>query len=225
MICWKNIRNKFFSGSSAGWTAIFTCVLAIFTGVLVVFTCKLASVADRADKNFVSTQRAFVNFDGIIDKKVMTADGKSIKAINFFISWMNSGTTPTRTATSQVNMQVWRSELPKGFDFADLPGIKRKAFVFGPKATFFQKIEIPIDIIKDIREGKSHLYFWGELVYQDIFPGTPQRLTEFCVELTDMVSTKPDVTDPSAEFAWAPTPCGKHYCYDEDCPDYKSRIK
>jgi hypothetical protein len=91
--------------------------------------------------------------------------------------------------------------LPKGFDFADLGTVEKNAAVIGPKATVFQTVGVTIDNIKDVREGKSHLYFWGWLVYQDIFPGTPHRLTEFCAEVTNLVSTKPDVTDPSAEFS------------------------
>lgn len=112
--------DKYVSGKSAAWTAIFTGVLVVFTGIL-------ALVAFRANQNFVITQRAFVNFNNITGTKVLTADGKNIKGINFLVSWTNSGTTPTNKAISQVNVQPWQSELPKGFDFADLATVERIA--------------------------------------------------------------------------------------------------
>ena len=210
-----NIWDKYVLGKSAGWTAI---LIMVFTGIL-------AWVAYKANENSVTTQRAFVNFNGITGMKVMRADSKGLAGINFFVNWTNSGTTPTKTATGQVNIQSWRSELPKGFNYADLATVEKRAFVIGPKATVSQLVGVTIDDIKDVREGKSHLYLWGWLAYHDIFPGTPNRLTEFCVEITNLVSTKPDVTDPSAEFTYILVPCGKHNCYDEDCPDYKSRTK
>ena len=78
---------------------------------------------------------------------------------------------------------------------------------------------------------------------------TPDRLTEFCVELTHltvtMLSPTPQATDKkdiqkntggSAEtvnpespnailagFQWQE--CPTHNCYDEDCKDYAERVK
>ena len=210
-----DIWNRFFSGKSAGWTAAFSGVLVIFTGALVVVT-------HRANENSVVTQRAYVNFNTIIPQTVKSDDGKTLKGINFFVSWTNSGTTPTKTASSQVYMRALRSELPKGFDLADLLPIKRNATVVGPKASVFEALRAPINDIRDVNEGKSHLYFWGWFAYRDIFPSTPQRLTEFCVELTNLKSTKPDITDLSTEFNFNLVPCGRHDCYDEDCADYKA---
>jgi hypothetical protein len=94
-----NSWNNYVSGKSAGWTAL-------FTGVLVVFTAILAWVAYKANENSVITQRAFVNFNTIAGTKAMTADGKSVQGINFLVSWTNSGTTPTKRATSVLSVTV-----------------------------------------------------------------------------------------------------------------------
>jgi len=219
------IWDKYVSGKAADWTAIFTGLLAIFTIVLVVYTAKLSCIASEANKISVATQRAFVNFLTIMPMKAMSPDGKRVEGINFFVNWTNSGTTPTRTAFSNVNIQPWRSGLPKGFDYADVKEVEKRAYVFGPKATLAQLVGITIEEAKDVREGKSHLYCWGSTVYKDFFPETPDRLTEFCEEIT-ILSVKPDdITDASAALNLIIVPCEQHNCYDEDCRDYKSQIK
>ena len=63
--------------------------------------------------------------------------------------------------------------------------------MIGPKTNIvIQAIEFPetaIDILDDI--AKIYLrdiykvYMWGEAKYIDIFDGTPQHTTRFCVEL------------------------------------------
>ena len=72
---------------------------------------------------------------------------------------------------------------------------------------------------------KSHLFIWGWVTYKDIFVGTPTHLSEFCVELASMKATKPDVSDPTADLTWLTATCKTHNCYDQDCSDYKERIK
>ena len=71
-----------------------------------------------------------------------------------------------------------------------------------------------------------HLYFWGWMAYRDVFPGTPIRLTEYCVELANVTATGEEHTSPSTNFNWTTQPCPvAHNCYDEYCPDYEERIQ
>jgi len=69
----------------------------------------------------------------------------------------------------------------------------------------------------------SHLYVWGWLSYHDVFAGTPTRLSEFCDEITNIRSSKPDMTDPTSQITWNLSLCPVRNCSDEECSDYKEK--
>jgi hypothetical protein len=81
------------------------------------------------------------------------------------------------------------------------------------------------DLIK-VQKKELRLFFYGVMVYKDIFDGTPIRVTEYCREIVNVTSTKSDLTDPSGGIGWSVVSCFPgHDCYDEDCPDYREQIK
>lgn len=212
------IWEKLFVGKSTAWTALFTCAL-------VVVTILLFSIHRMTNQISMITQRAFINFLGIEGMKVVDDQSKKVIALQFLVAWGNSGTTPTKNAVGQCNIQLWPAELPKGFAFGDLAKLEKRPLVIGPKATVRAPLLVSIDVLNHVRQKKSHLYVWGWITYHDIFSGTPTRLTEFCSEIINVTPTKPDMTDPSCEINWQIVSCPEHNCYDEDCPDYQTRIK
>ncbi len=182
-------------------------------------------IFEKSNEISIATQRAFVNFSKIKGERIVDADKKKIIGIRFFVIWENSGTTPTKSARGAINIQAWPSELPKGFEFDNLSKLPPTPTVIGPKNTVSQAAFIGINPIIMTQEKKSHLYSWGSMIYNDIFPDTPARLTEYCVEITNIQGTKADLTDPDNFFRWESTPCTTHNCYDENCPDYDKRTK
>jgi hypothetical protein len=217
---WLTIWNRIFDGKAAAWTAFFTLVLTVTT-------VQLMCLNQKANETSIATQRAFVNFDGSITGfKILNPATKQVAGIEFLIGWQNSGTTPTKRALGRANRQLWPSEMPKSFDFKDMAGGNTIPTVIGPKASVRHSLIVPIGDLLDIQRRNHHLYFWGWMVYQDIFPGSPIRLTEFCGEITNFRADKQDLADPSIAFAWDVVPCPvPHNCYDEDCADYRDRIK
>jgi hypothetical protein len=75
-------------------------------------------------------------------------------------------------------------------------------------------------------EKESLGCFFGWVVYDDIFPGDPPRLTEFCTEMIQItIPFDADIADAKTRLTWNIMSCSEHNCYDEECKDYAERIK
>ena len=169
-------------------------------------------------------QRAFVSLAGIAGTRVVI--NSRIAAMGFTLRFQNTGVTPGRSLLARSNVQIWPTIMTESFDFTGetySPG--GTSFVLpGRQAT--QELRLPIQDLIDAMTRSRHLYFWGWVGYRDVFPGTPARLTEFCVELVGITATAADLTAPSTDFRWTMIPCPiPHNCYDENCDDYQNRIE
>ncbi|SRR5260370_476586 len=209
--------------NAAFWTAI-------FTGVLTFFTYKLYDVSKATNDTARATQRAFVNFAGLGAGVTMSSPDRKVKTHQeVLLNWSNTGATPARNAVTNGNGDVWPSVLPQGFDFPDLPTSSKQPISLGAKETNGIRAIIPINDFRTTWEGKSHLYLWGWIVYDDVFPGDPPRLTEFCTEMVQITipqnKTATDFTDPTMPMGWNLSRCKEHNCYDTDCKDYSERLK
>jgi hypothetical protein len=119
---------------------------------------------------------------------------------------------------------------PQGFDFPDLPVSTKQAITLGPKETNGLRANVPINAFRTQWEGKSRLYAWGWVVYDDIFPDDSPQLTEFCVKIVQVTipqyKTANDFSeDPNMLMGWNINRCQQHNCNDGDCKDYPERVK
>jgi hypothetical protein len=215
---WQWIRNIF--GKSAVWTAI-------FTGLLTLFTFFLYQVSNRTNETAVATQRAFITSTGVgAVSKVTDVDGKKIAGYTFNVAWVNSGSTPAKTVTMQNNLAVWPSVPDSGMDFNSLPQAEKKSFVFGPKqGTALAAGSVSLSDLESALAGRAHVFAWGWVVYHDIFPDTPTRLTEYCIDVLNPRWSKSDHSESSGDVMVDTPPCKVHNCYDDECPDYKKRTE
>jgi hypothetical protein len=142
------------------------------------------------------------------------------------VSWNNSGTTPAKNLILQLNATL-------GYQ---TPRI------------------IPSSFLSENWHGKSRLFLWGTMLYSDIFADDPDRLSEFCVEISQVTVSriaaqsippqppKAVISNPNVGSQVTPKPadigdldaaivgltfqaCNQHNCYDEECKDYKDRVK
>lgn len=214
------IKLIFSRDSAAGWTAVFTAVLMVFSGLLYM-------VSDKANEVNIATQRAIVNSMGPSWQRIPSPDGKSIIGWRFDYGWQNSGRTPAKNAVAQTNLYTGDKHPNKGLDFSTLPQNNSLAFVLGPNASFgMPSNDVPLSTLKEISDGKKHMFFWGWIVYEDGIPGTPKRLTEYCMDVNSLSFSKPeDPSNPASDLVANWPPCETHYCYDEQCSDYDARTK
>jgi hypothetical protein len=190
-----------------------------------------------------SVQRSLVNFGGLQlgVRLVGPPDGKTWLGNEIAVAWANGGNTPAKSMVIRGNVQAWRGNLPEGFGFPE-NNVNSPA-VIGPKSVYGINVTVSKTDLLDAWRGNSRIFFWGSVLYKDVFKGDPDRLSEFCAEMTHvalnpMVTPAPTPTpgqpvpgapavDPDtlnlAGFQWQA--CKEHNCYDDDCKDYASKVK
>ncbi len=116
----QKIYNVVFRGRASAWTAIFTCALVVFSGLL-------WKVASDATDTSLHTQRAFLSYGGMGSVKITGGDDdKILTGARFFVNWVNSGTTPTKTAITESNIAV-TVETPQTANFDTLQHAGQRA--------------------------------------------------------------------------------------------------
>lgn len=163
-----------------------------------------------------SVQRAFVNIGKTMqDNPVVIPGQNEIRGWEFRPRMANSGSTPTRNASSHANFLFLPAALPADFSFPDLgaqtPDIP---FILGPKEEAMGALlNVPFSAIEDVKGKKTRLFFWGWATYNDIFPKTPQHISMFCIELAEVRG--PLTPNTGYQFLWSL--CGRHNCADDEC--------
>ena len=239
--------NKFFVNKAAAWTALFTGMLTVFTYFLYRVSDTTSETAKISERGFLSLAAAQLG-PRLVDNPALGNDAKWLGQ-EISVIWNNGGNTPARDIVIQTNLQPFYPDLPTSYDYPLNP--EKTLAAIGPKAVYGTTVNLPRDMVSDYWHAKKRLFIWGAAVYKDAFPNTPDRLTEFCVELThltiNMIPTVPKnngqkttakgtiavIANPSpnpdapnanlANFQWQQ--CPTHNCYDEDCKDYAQRVK
>jgi hypothetical protein len=139
--------------------------------------------AQRADRNVMATQRAFVYVNGL------TWSGEDGN-VRISATWSNSGMTPTRNLRIGANWKASHGELrPEDIHYVGPP---EKLFLGPGSKAEFGAILIPKREIQAAIEQGLHVYVWGRATYDDLFEGTQPHFFEFChrVEIAGETSDK-----------------------------------
>lgn len=201
------------------------------------------TAADVSREALYSVQRAYVGFPPVPEIRIFSLqNGPPLVTIQMPIE--NAGTTLARTVEDRISCVTPFGMLPSGFTFPDIKGGKKlkcgtpSATVgettIAAKATVFSQTILidydklvefiqqhPVENANSLREtgrpGRA-VFLYGWVTYRDVFKGTPEHLTEFCLHLTAL-----SLQGTSEQSQW--TYCPIHNCSDDDCPDYNKHIK
>lgn len=147
----------------------------------------------------------------------------------FTYQMQNSGNTPARSVRHYINSNLSRAnttweELPENFSFPDnrssigpfANSTTNAGFhIIAPQQKLdFTQLWIPNEVLKNVTNGKAHVYFWGWITYDDVF-GCGHK-TEFAMQVVSM--QKPSPKDRE-RFFFSTYP--EHNCTDKDCKDYE----
>jgi len=216
----SKIWSIVFKGKAAAWTACFTAILAIFSWLLF-------QANNDANKTAIATQRAFVTFTQIYFEPVPRATSPdNVFSYRAHMPMINNGTTATKYSTYEMAVAVEDSIPQEGTDFDVLQQSEKYPFVFGPKQ-LYDGLGTPVSVadFEAVAQEKKHMFFWGWVVYRDVFEGTPVRLSEFCFNITNPRWQRPNHNDETNPMKATTLPCKTHNCYDENCSDYNKRIE
>jgi hypothetical protein len=197
---------------------------------------------DTAEVNkeaLYSVQRAFLIFPA--DPEVTLLNFPSDSFFELEIPIENVGATQAHRVKDRVSCVTSMGPLSSGYSFPDIKGkwcgtpwAATGASVIPAKSKLLsQQVFVEGKIVQEFMQQNtgpwagrmglpSHptrtIVFYGWVTYRDIFKDSPERLSEFCRTLATMV-----IQPQRAQSAWGY--CPTHNCTDEDCPDYKERIK
>jgi hypothetical protein len=174
---------------------------------------------DTAKLSMVASQRAYVHHNGMrwISHRDIT-DGSTFWRLR--PQWINSGNTPTRALHVYVKYELRDTLLPDSFGFVPTEPINAPAMLAPHSIIESGHYNIEAEDLIAIREGKKFLYVWGLAKYRDVFPGTVEHITKFCVYASNITG------DPLLQWNNDTNPMEilfPHYqqynCADEDCND------
>lgn len=101
---------------------------------------------------------------------------------------INAGNTSTVSLSYRFEIVTTEAELPDSFTFP----YKRPSFesFIGPQQRLrLNQIDLPENLITDAQSGEVFVYIYGRVEYRDVFEGTPQHVTTFCAQLTNITGT------------------------------------
>jgi Flp pilus assembly protein TadG len=166
-------------------------------------------------QGLVAANRAYVMFRGLNLAGAVAGDNPTASKFRINPVWENIGNTPTKDMTLYTNPAkpvsiILDMTMPKTPDISQgmlaphTNGMGGSSYVTGQ------------DLL-NIRDGKLRLYIWGWTRYHDVFPGTPERQTRFCL-IVNSVEGDPNVP---GESTLGGVPCGpfanNYECTDDSC--------
>lgn len=201
--------------------AFFTLWLTLFTGILAAFTIwmalstkdlrdfaeeqardmkeSIAAAKDSADiarTSLISTQRAYIRVANYpwLWRPDFDRPGKFFYDITPIVE--NGGNTQTVDAKINVNSALRDKPLPEGFDF---PYTAEHVFtLIGAHQTVgASNAVISDDNLLLVQKGKKFFYIWGTITYRDVFPNTPEHVTEFCAQIGRIMGDPLDPREPN----------------------------
>ena len=177
--------------------------------------------ANTAKRALVDSERAYVHYTGAkwISHRKGTSDGELFWRIRPW--WTNTGNTPTRSLGIVIRYFITDQPLPDGYDFAAGIAEPVTPCTIHPRG-FIESHFHDIDglFLQTIKDGSAFLYIFGIATYRDVFPNTPQRITKFCVQATNITG---DPCSPwhaennRLDIMFAHVGRRQHNCSDEDC--------
>ncbi|HWE76104.1 MAG TPA: hypothetical protein VG328_23285 [Stellaceae bacterium] len=188
-------------------TGFASVAVALFTGVLVFVTNRQATLTRQA---LTITQRAFVFVEDFDDIWVFqspsagTATAQGFRGATearfnqFTIKprWKNNGTTPTRNMLTRINWTHKEGSLPKGFSYEY--GAPPENMFLPPQGNEWSApIRVPANVATDALNGRTRIYIWGRVDYDDIFRGTRPHFTSWCYEVRLSLNA---VSQPESQY-------------------------
>jgi hypothetical protein len=170
--------------------------------------------SDVARLAMVASNRAYVHYNGCRWISHPTQAGRVVWRIR--PGWKNAGNTPARGLRVGVRFELVDEALPADHQFEvpvkpEIVALPAHDSITSNPTNFFGE-----DLIA-VKEGKKHLYLMGVAVYNDIFPGTPQRLTRYCCKVNWISGDPGKVWDDKAPVEITFSFFGAFNCSDDDC--------
>ena len=237
------------------WMMRFTCALVILSlitifvnGIYTYITKLSADAAKSAAETAKSSnqiaasaledvQRAFVRVDSItIVPGIKRFPAGSQQVYEVSANFGNSGSTPAVGLINYFGVEKLIGEPDEGTFQGDVKVPNYRSYI-APNGRWSSSVEKPARFfLGGWKLGTTQIikrpqFFWGWVVYRDVFSGTKPHLTEFCTETNviafekNLAPLSPDPNAPPPQMKILYGECKSHNCTDEYCADYNEILK
>ncbi len=151
---------------------------------------------------------------------------KSIKPTTFIETtahWRNAGNTPaigvvTGIASVQQKEELTEEEFTLAYDKTSSRKFSATSSI-GPGVVLDSStIRQPVSFFDD--DPVTPWFYWGWLVYRDIFPQSKIHVTEFCWKVNEIKWKISENGERVGRPHFSASACSHHNCVDEFCDDY-----
>ena len=240
----KSLRRSWkTSGPVAKFTVVFAGIAALATvtyaGItgwqLYLMRSQLKALLESNEINreaLYSVQRAFVAAHKYTSELATYTDidktGKPVTVVETTAHWENIGNTPAIDVRMMFgSLQQKDDELSEeqfvGLNLISSASLTTSAIapkvildagpIRQPEEWFFEKSDTP-----------THWFYWGWMLYKDIFPKTKTHVTEFCLRVNEIKWKVSSNGKPVGKPYFTATTCAQHNCMDDFCEDYATII-
>lgn len=171
--------------------------------VLAVSTVGLWAVTRRsvifAERSLVDVERAFITAKAFGVHPIVHSN----RPIGYRISavFTNTGRTPALRTVAHFNIVAFEGGPPAGFDFPDRPPRDDVASTTGPNVDLIFPLDIAIEELDDIRDGKKVGLIYGWIEYCDVFANRRRMEASMQIEIVGDYHRMRDRNEPPGATA------------------------
>jgi hypothetical protein len=194
---------KSFEKTMTRWTIVLgisTVVLSIAT----IISAYFLFATDQTIKKQIGTAlvqlRAYAGFQQIIYVPKLTAEPgrpEIFLGSAMGVTWKNFGITPAKEFEYWISAKWYPAGVEPDFSKPSERISEHNVITLGSGTEISSAaLFVPAADVEKAMSGQGRVFFWGEAIYRDVFPDTPQRHFHFC----HVVSTLPKAVNEPAAF-------------------------
>ncbi len=175
------------------WTIILSiCTLALSIATIVAaFWLYATNESIKKQVGVSSAQlRAYVGTQQIIYAPRLTAESgqpEIFQGSAIGVVWRNYGATPAKDLEYWISAKWYPAGLEPDFSKPSEKIPEHTFMTLGPGAENpSPALFVPAADVERAMAGNGRVFFWGEAIYRDVLPDTPQRHFHFCLVVTKM---------------------------------------
>lgn len=201
-------KTKSYEKTLTRWTIVLglsTLMLSIATIISAYFLFATDQTIKKQVGAALAQLRAYVGTQQIIYDPRLTAEpGRP----NIFlgsamgVTWKNFGGTPAKEFEYWISAKWYPAGIEPDFS---KPSERIPEHIFMTLGSGSESsspgLFVPAADVEKAMSGNGRIFFWGEAIYRDVFPDTPQRHFHFCLVTTNMPKA---VNEPAAFNVYKP---------------------
>lgn len=204
----EGVSKTSYENTITRWTIVLglsTVVLALATIVVGYFLFATNQTIKKQVGAALAQLRAYVGYQQIIYAPRLSAEpGRPglFLGSGIAVTWKNFGATPAKEFEYWMSAKWYPAGSEPDFSKPSEKISERNIMTLGSGTEISSPgLFVPAVDVEKAMSGQGRVFFWGEAIYRDVFPDTPQRHFHFCLVVINMPQA---VNEPAAFNVYKP---------------------